>query len=158
MTPESSELPSWAAALPHVNASLNALATFLLVAGYVQIKRRREIAHKRTMLACFAVSVVFLVCYVTYHQALKTYGGGYGRAFPSYPAAPIRIGYYVMLASHIVLAATVPFLAIASIYLGLRDRRAAHRRLSKWTYPIWLYVSVTGVAVYLMLYQIFPPR
>ena len=137
--------------LPHVNATLNALATVLLVLGYVQIKRRQEIAHKWTMLACFGVSVVFLACYLTYH-----YHAG-SKRFPEYPPPGVRGFYYVVLLTHVVLAAVVPFLAIATIYLGLADKRRAHVRLAKWTFPIWLYVSVTGVIVYLMLYQLYRP-
>jgi uncharacterized membrane protein YozB (DUF420 family) len=137
--------------LPHVNASLNALATVLLVAGYVLIKRGDELAHKRTMLACFGVSVVFLICYLVYH-----YFAG-SRKFPTDVAAAPRYAYYAILLTHVVLAAAVPFLAVATIYLGLRDRRASHRRLARWTFPIWLYVSITGVIVYLMLYWIYAP-
>lgn len=139
--------------LPHVNASLNALAAVLLVIGYVLIKRRQEQAHKWTMLACFGVSVLFLVCYLLYHAAI-----GGGKKFPAYPPSAVRYTYYAMLLTHVVLAAAVPFLAVATIYFGLRDRRAAHRRLARWTFPIWLYVSITGVAVYVVLYQIYPPR
>ena len=141
-------------ALPHVNASLNALATILLVIGYVQIKRRQEAAHKWTMLACFGVSVVFLACYLTYHFNIP---GGSKRS-PSSPPDIIRYSYYGLLLSHVLLAATVPFLAIATIWLGLVDRRSAHKKLAWWTFPIWLYVSVTGVIVYLLLYQIYPPQ
>ncbi len=135
--------------LPHVNASLNALATVLLVIGFVLIKRRHEQAHKWVMLACFGVSAVFLASYLTYHFNIVS------KKFPSseYPAAAYV--YYPILISHILLAITVPFLAIGTIYLGLSDKRKGHRRLAKWTFPIWLYVSVTGVIVYLMLYQIF---
>jgi uncharacterized membrane protein YozB (DUF420 family) len=140
--------------LPHVNASLNALATVLLIVGYVQIKRRQEAAHKWTMLACFGVSVVFLACYLTYHFNIP----GGSKRFPSYPSDVVRYGYYVLLLSHVLLAAAVPFLAVITIWLGLADRRRAHRRLAWWTFPIWLYVSITGVVVYLMLYQIYPPR
>lgn len=139
--------------LPHINAALNGLATVLLVAGYVLIKRRQEAAHKWTMLGCFAVSVVFLACYLTYHYHLE----GGSKKFPSYPPTAIRLSYYVILLTHIVLAAIVPFLAIATIYTGLADKRLVHRRLARWTFPIWLYVSVTGVIVYLMLYQLYPP-
>ena len=139
--------------LPHVNASLNALATVLLLLGFVLIKRRQETAHKWTMLACFCVSVVFLACYLTYHYHLE----GVSKGFPSYPPAAIRFAYFTILFTHVVLAALVPFLAIATIYAGLADKRPLHRRLAKWTFPIWLYVSVTGVIVYLMLYQIYPP-
>ena len=139
--------------LPHVNASLNALATVLLVAGYVQIKRRQETAHKWTMLACFGVSVLFLACYLTYHFNIP----GGSKRFPSYPPVGIQYAYKGLLLTHVVLAALVPFLAIATIITGLRDSRLWHRRLAKFTFPIWLYVSVTGVIVYLLLYQLFPP-
>lgn len=137
--------------LPHVNASLNALATVLLVTGYVLIKQRRERAHKRVMLGCFFVSLLFFACYVTYHLLI-----GGGKRFSQDTLGVIRIFYYSVLLSHIVLAVAVPVLALATIYLGLRDRRSAHRALARWTFPIWLYVSVTGVVVYVMLYQLYP--
>ena len=139
--------------LPHVNASLNALATVLLVLGYVLIKRRQERAHMWVMLSCFGVSVLFLACYLTYHALLQ----GVSKPFPSYPPPAIRIGYYAILISHIILAAAVPFLALATIYAGLANRRVAHVRLARWTFPIWLYVSITGVIIYLALYQIYKP-
>jgi uncharacterized membrane protein YozB (DUF420 family) len=138
--------------LPHVDASLNAVATVLLIRGYVLIRNGQEEAHKRTMLSCFGVSVAFLTCYLIYHLNEPS------KPFPQvgYPTW-VRVGYWVLLASHVVLAALVPWLAIATIYLGLRDRRVAHRRLARWTFPIWLYVSITGVAVYLILYWLCPP-
>ena len=139
--------------LPHMNAALNALATLLLVIGYVQIKRRQEAAHKWTMLACFGVSVVFLACYLTYHFNIP----GGSKRFPSYPPALVRYGYYALLLSHVLLAAAVPFLAVITIWLGLANRRVAHRKIAWWTFPIWLYVSITGVLVYLLLYQLYPP-
>lgn len=132
--------------LPAVNASLNALATLLLIVGYVLIKRRRELAHKATMLAAFCVSCLFLACYLVYH-----YHAG-SKPFPG--EGVVRTGYLVMLASHIILAAAVPFLAVTTIWLGYADRRAAHRRLARWTFPIWLYVSITGVLIYVMLYRL----
>jgi uncharacterized membrane protein YozB (DUF420 family) len=138
--------------LPHLNASLNALATALLVWGYVLIRRRREDAHRRVMLCCFAVSVLFLTSYLVYHSQAGSV------RFPDYPPALLRTFYRAILVSHILLAAVVPVLAMVTIYLGLSGRRHAHRRLARWTFPIWLYVSVTGVLVYLLLYQIFPPR
>jgi uncharacterized membrane protein YozB (DUF420 family) len=143
--------------LPHVNASLNALATLLLVLGYVLIKRRREVAHKWTMLSCFGVSALFLACYLTYHT-LKALKGDPSTRFPSYPPDAVRYTYYTILITHIVLAAAVPVLAIITIRYGLKDQRARHVRIARWTFPIWLYVSITGVIVYLMLYQIYPPR
>ena len=138
--------------LPHVNASLNGLAGVLLVLGWVLIKQRRELAHKWTMLSCFGVSVIFLACYLTYHIAL-----GGSRQFPreAYPTAAWV--YYPILLTHVVLAAAVPFLAVVTIYYGLTDQRQRHIRLARWTFPIWLYVSITGVIVYLMLYQWFLP-
>jgi uncharacterized membrane protein YozB (DUF420 family) len=145
-------LPHLIETLPHINASLNALATLLLIAGYALIKRRQENAHKWTMLACFGVSVAFLACYLTYHFNIP-WGS---KRFPTYPPDIVRVGYYAILLTHIVLAAAVPFLAVATIWLGLADRRHAHRRLAWWTFPIWLYVSVTGVIVYLLLYQLYP--
>lgn len=135
--------------LPTINALLNALATVLLVAGYVLIRRRRETAHKAVMFSAFGVSVAFLGCYVTYHVLTEVV-----RKFPGLP--PVSYLYYSILISHIVLAAAVPFLAVTTIYLGLRDRRRPHRRLARWTYPIWLYVSVTGVVIYVMLYHLYP--
>ncbi len=145
-------MDDWYLVLPHINASLNALATLLLVAGLILIKQRREAAHKWTMLSCFGVSCVFLVCYLLYH-----YFAG-SKKFPDYPGPAIRYTYFAILLTHVVLAALVPFLAITTIVAGLKDWRVFHRRLAKWTFPIWLYVSVTGVVVYLMLYQLYPPR
>jgi len=141
-------------ALPHVNAALNALATVLLVAGYVQIKRRQEAAHKWTMLACFGVSIAFLASYLTYHFNIP----GGSKRFPTYPPDAVRYAYYAILVSHVLLAATVPFLAVTTIWLGLADYRRWHRKLAWWSFPIWLYVSITGVVVYFMLYQLYPPQ
>lgn len=123
----------------------------LLIAGFVLIKLQRERAHKRTMLAAFGVSVAFLISYVAYHfwpiGAATTPFGGQGA---------MRIVYFTILITHIILAMAVPVLAICTIYFGLRDRRDAHRKLARWTLPIWLYVSVTGVLIYLMLYHWYP--
>jgi len=135
--------------LPHINASLNGLATVLLIAGFVLIKQRRETAHKWAMLSCFGVSTVFLICYLVYHALAGS------KKFPLDTAAAVRYFYYGMLLSHVVLAAVVPFLALATIYFGLRDQRLRHIALAKFTFPVWLYVSLTGVGVYLMLYHLF---
>ncbi len=137
--------------LPHVNASLNALAIVLLCVGYWFIRNGKEFAHKVSMISCFAVSIAFLACYVTYHYS-------YGHTVFDRQAWPIAANvYYVLLATHVPLAALVPFLALITIWLGLTNRRATHRRLARWTFPIWLYVSVTGVLVYFMIYWWFPP-
>ena len=146
-------LPLFAAhPLVTVNAALNGLATVLLVAGYVLIKRKRETAHRNVMLAAFGVSVAFLACYLVYHIVIMG-----GKSTPFTATGPVRLVYFTILVSHVILAAAVPFLAAANIYLGLADRRYRHRRLARWTYPIWLYVSITGVVIYLMLYHLYPP-
>ena len=137
--------------LPHMNASLNSLATVLLLAGYAMIRQGRKLAHRRMMISCFFVSVLFLVSYLVYHLLAGS------KRFPEYPPTAIRYFYFFVLLTHVLLAAAVPLLAIVSIYLGLRDRRRAHRKVAKWTFPIWLYVSVTGVVVYFMLYHLYKP-
>lgn len=136
----------WYAFFPHLNASLNALATVLIVSGLIAIKRGHEVLHKRLMLAAFAVSVAFLACYLTYHfnKAAPVAFRGEGVS---------KVVYLVILLSHIVLAVVQVPLILMTIRLGLRDERARHRRWAKVTAPMWLYVSVTGVVVYLLLYR-----
>ena len=141
--------------LPHLNASLNGLAAVMLVVGFVLIKKGHEVAHKRVMLTCFAVSVLFLVSYLFFHFVVKD---GKPTRFPEDAASAARATYFTVLLTHTILAAIVPFLAIITIYLGLKNRRRGHVRLARWTFPIWLYVSVTGVVVYWMLYQMYPPH
>ena len=131
--------------LPAVNATLNATAAVLLVWGYILIRRRSIAAHRRVMLAAFATSSVFLCCYLIYH-----YNVGSVR-FPR--TGMIRTVYLSILATHTALAATVPPLAIITLSRGLRERFDRHRRIARWALPVWLYVSVTGVVVYWMLYQ-----
>ncbi len=140
--------------LPHFNVSLNCLATFLLLAGYVLIKQKKIDAHRKVMLATFAVSTLFLCSYLIYHFNVPT------KPFPtdtSVAPSGVRYFYYALLASHIILAAAVPVLAIRSIYLALKGRIESHKRIARFAWPIWLYVSVTGIVVYLMLYQIYVP-
>ena len=131
--------------LPALNASLNAVATTLLVAGYICIRRGRRDLHKRCMLAALATSAAFLVSYVTYH-----YNAG-SRPFPGQGA--IRYVYFSILIPHVILAAAVLPLALVTTTRGLRSQFDRHVRIARWTLPIWLYVSVTGVLIYLMLYQ-----
>jgi uncharacterized membrane protein YozB (DUF420 family) len=131
--------------LPAVNATLNATATVLLVWGYILIRRRSIAAHRRVMLAAFATSTVFLCCYLVYH-----YNVGSVR-FPR--TGTIRTVYLSILATHTALAAAVPPLAIITLSRGLRERFDRHRKIARWTLPVWLYVSVTGVVVYWMLYR-----
>jgi uncharacterized membrane protein YozB (DUF420 family) len=133
--------------LPAVNATLNGIATVFLVSGYVLIRKGRREAHRRAMLAAFATSVLFLISYVVYHANAGS------RPFPG--QGPIRAVYFFILITHIVLAAAVPFLAIVTLWRALAERFDRHVPIARWTLPIWLYVSVTGVLVYLMLYQMY---
>jgi putative membrane protein len=151
--------------LVHLNAALNLLATLLLALGLWRIKRRRETAHGRIMIAALATSAVFLTSYLTYHFAVHL------TVKFTHPG-PIKWVYYAILLSHVLLAITVPFLAIAAAIFGSRavgwgraaafspeERalfRAKHIRIVRWAYPIWMYVSVTGVVVYAMLYHLWP--
>ena len=141
--------------LPAVNAALNLAATLLLVAGYALIKARRETAHKWAMLSAFGVSSVFLVSYLTYHQVLYANEGIRGRPFAG--PEPLLSIYRVLLLSHVVLAVTVPLLAGMVMYYGFRDDRPRHIRWARRAFPIWLYVSVTGVVIYVLLYHVYPP-
>lgn len=137
--------------LPHINVALNSLASVLLIVGFVLIKQRKERAHRNVMISAFAVSTLFLVCYLIYHFNVLS------KKFPETAPDAARYFYYVLLASHVILAMFVPFLVIAAIIQGLKDNRVAHRKIVRFAWPIWLYVSVTGVMVYLMLYQIYRP-
>ena len=131
--------------LPTINATLNTISAILLTIGYVLIRQRRFEAHKKCMLAAFAVSVLFLISYVIYHaNAGSTPFTGQGW---------IRPVYFTILISHIILAFLIVPLALRTLYLAWRERFEQHRRIAKFTFPIWLYVSVTGVLIYLMLYQ-----
>ena len=137
--------------LPAVNAALNGLATIFLVVGMIAIKREQKRLHGLLMGAAFATSVVFLICYLT-HKALVA-----GVHTPFLGEGIWRPVYYTMLISHIILAIAVPPLAIITMRHALAGRYEAHRKLAKWTFPIWFYVSVTGVFVYFFLYRWFLP-
>ncbi len=134
--------------LATTNAVLNSLATVLLVAGWVFIRRGDWRAHRAAMVAAFATSAVFLVCYLVYHylEGSRKYAG----------PDSLRPVYYAILLTHVVLAAAVPFLALRMFFLAWRGRWEAHRRLGRVTMPVWLYVSVTGVVIYAMLYHLPP--
>lgn len=132
--------------LPAVNASLNGLATVCLVSGYFFIRKGNKIAHRRCMIAALVCSAVFLTSYLIYHAKVGSVG------FQGQGA--IRKVYFTVLITHTVLAALVPFLALLTAWRALRERFDAHRKIARWTLPIWLYVSVTGVVVYGMLYHL----
>ncbi|MBO09697.1 MAG: hypothetical protein CMJ68_02925 [Planctomycetaceae bacterium] len=144
-------MPSWVSSLPAVNASLNGLAFVLLVVGWVLIRRGHRDAHKKTMLAAFGTSILFLTVYLLYHGAMVHYTGEGQVKFQGTGA--IRTVYFVILISHVLLAMAVPVLAIMTIRRGLKQQWEAHRRIARITFPIWVYVSLTGVIIYLMLYQ-----
>ena len=131
--------------LPAVNASLNALSGVLLVAGYTLMRLKRIDLHRRFMIAAFATSAVFLVCYLVYHAqvgSVRFTRQGF-----------VRPLYYTILVTHVVLAFSVVPLSLMTMSRGLKGRYPEHRRIARWTFPIWLYVSVTGVLVYVLLYQ-----
>ena len=135
--------------LPGINATLNSISFVLLVTGYVMIKQRRVRAHKVCMLAAFGVSILFLTSYLTYRFfGQEKHFGGQGF---------IRPVYFVLLITHVVLAMTIPVLASRTLYLALRGRFEKHRRIARITFPIWMYVSITGVLVYIMLFRIYGP-
>lgn len=144
-------LPEWAQRLPTTNAMLNGLATLLLLVGLTAIKAGQVTLHRRTMLFAFGVSIAFLGCYLAYHFALHHYTGSHGKKFEG--GGSMATIYYGILISHVFLAATVPVLAIITIYRGLSAQWEKHRRIARITFPIWLYVSVTGVIIYWMLYH-----
>lgn len=136
---------------PHLNASLNALSSIFLVVGFVLILKRRIAQHRFCMIAASSVSALFLVCYLTHH-ALRTYYFGLGPTRFTGEGL-IRPIYFTILTSHTILAALVGPFVILTLWRGLKGRYDAHRRLARLVFPVWLYVSLTGVAVYLMLYQ-----
>lgn len=145
------KLPSWLARLPTINAGLNTLSTLLLLSGYGAIRAGKRNLHRNLMIAAFLVSAVFLGCYLTYHEGLFRYTGQRGRAFMGPPTA--KLVYLSILWPHIILAVFVPILAIRVFVHAFRERWIEHRKLAKITFPIWLFVSITGVIIYAMLYH-----
>jgi uncharacterized membrane protein YozB (DUF420 family) len=138
---------------PHLNAFLNASASVFLMCGFVLILKRRIREHRFCMLAASSISAIFLLSYLSHH-ALRTYYFGLGptRFAGEGLARPV---YFTILTSHTILAAFVGPFVIATLYRALKGRFDAHRRLARLVYPVWLYVSLTGVVVYLMLYQVY---
>lgn len=133
--------------LPHLNASLNLIAASLLVVARVRIARRQIEGHRRAMVAALVVSALFLVSYLAYHHLAPIFvfrGQGW-----------IRPVYYALLVSHVVLAALAIPAIIATAWMGWRRRDQRHRALARWVWPLWMYVSASGVLVYLLLYQLY---
>ena len=131
--------------LPAVNAALNSLSAILLVGGYLFIKSRNIKAHKACMLSAFGSSMLFLASYLVYHYQVGS--------VPFKGQGGIRLVYFTILLTHTILATTVVPLALVTLFRAFKERFDAHRRIARWTFPIWLYVSVTGVIVYWMLYR-----
>ncbi|MGB0715550.1 MAG: DUF420 domain-containing protein [Phycisphaerae bacterium] len=136
--------------LPTVNATLNGISFFLLLSGYAMIRSGRKVAHRWCMTSAFIVSTLFLCSYLTYRflGEEKKFGG----------EGPVRLVYFFILITHVILAASVPFIASWTLILALRNRWEAHRKWARITFPIWIYVSMTGVLVYLFLFVWFGPK
>lgn len=143
--------------LPAVNASLNGLSAVLLVLGWRHIKAGRRIAHRNCMIGAFVASSLFLACYLTYHFQMQKL---HGRAHTSFTdPAWFRPIYLAILVTHLIGAFAILPLVTLTFQRAIRERFELHKRIARWTLPVWLYVSVTGVVIYLLLYQIFPqPR
>ena len=133
--------------LPALNASLNAISAVCLTAGYVLIRGGQRVLHKRCMLGALVASTAFLTSYVIYHANTGS------RPFPGH--GPIRTVYFGILITHVVLAVTILPLALTTTARGLRAQYVRHVRIARWTLPLWRYVSVTGVVIYLMLYRLY---
>ena len=144
-------LPPWAANMPTINAALNSACIVLLCSGLAAIKSGNRLRHRNLMIVSFVVSVAFLACYLTYHEVLYRFTGYRGRGFDGSTLAT-RL-YFSILIPHVILAAIVPILALRVFYLAFKERWPEHRRLAKITLPIWLFVSITGVVIYGMLYH-----
>ena len=135
--------------LPAVNGTLNGLSAILLSAGYVFIRKKNRRAHRNCMISAFATSVIFLGCYLTYHIFVHHVTRFQNPAW----FRPIYLG---ILLTHTVLAVVIVPLVLVTLNRALKERFDLHKKIARWTWPLWMYVSVTGVAVYLILYQIFP--
>jgi len=136
--------------LPAVNASLNGLSAVFLAAGFYFIRQKNVPAHKKCMLSAVSCSVLFLICYLTYHLQMGT------TRFLKPPW--FRPIYLTLLTTHTILAAAIVPLIIITLTRALRERFDKHKKIARWTWPMWMYVSVTGVIIYLLLYQIFPQK
>ena len=142
--------------LPAVNACLNGLSALFLGAGYYFIRRKNQTAHRNCMIAAFLASTLFLACYITYHGCLAYYLHRGPTVFRE--PAWFRPIYLVILTTHTLLAVVIVPLAITTLHRALRRRFERHKQIARWTWPCWMYVSVTGVLIYLLLYRIFPQK
>ena len=154
-TPDFTKVPTWVFDLPPTNATLNAVSTVLLVVGWVCIRRGQKRAHIAVMITALITSLAFLSCYLTYHTMLHRYAGDASIRF-THQGSLVRPTYFAILLTHVVLAAINLPMIILTVIPAARCRFDKHRRIARWTLPVWLYVSLTGVLVYLMLYRWFP--
>ena len=140
--------------LPLINAILNSCSALLLLAGYMAIKRDQKERHKRCMVSALITSTLFLTCYVIYHVGMqRVYGSAHTRFVdPTW----FRPWYLALLASHLLLAIAIVPMVLMTVYFAIRGNFEKHRKIARWTWPCWMYVSVTGVVIYLLLYRIFP--
>ncbi len=142
--------------LPVVNACLNGASAVFLGLGYYYIRRKNQVAHRNCMIVAFVLSTLFLACYITYHSYL-----GYvlhkGPTVFKEPAW-FRPIYLTILFTHTVLAVTIVPMALITLHRAVKGRFELHKKIARWTWPLWMYVSVTGVVIYLLLYQIFPQK
>ena len=137
-----------------INAILNSCSALLLLAGYVAIKRDQKERHKRCMVSALITSTLFLTCYVIYHVGMqRVYGSAHTRFVDP---AWFRPWYLALLASHLLLAIAIVPMVLMTVYHAIRGNFERHRKIARWTWPCWMYVSVTGVVIYLLLYRIFP--
>tara|TARA_Y100000588_G_C14021656_1_gene824572 strand:+ start:394 stop:882 length:489 start_codon:yes stop_codon:yes gene_type:complete len=136
--------------MPSINAALNTLATILLLMGYYFIRQENKQAHKKCMIAAFVASTVFLACYLWYHYASSLH------TVLRHPVTLLNYLYYFILITHIILAIVIVPMIFITFNHALRERFDLHRKIARWTWPIWIYVSVTGVIIYLFLYVLFP--
>ncbi len=140
--------------LPVVNACLNGLSAVFLGAGYYFIRHKNQRAHRNCMISAFATSVLFLACYLTYHTWLAVVLHRGPTVFRNPPS--FRPVYLSILLTHTILAAVIVPMVLVTLYRAAKRRFDRHKRIARWTWPLWMYVSVTGVLIYLLLYQIFP--
>ena len=142
--------------LPTVNATLNGLSAIFLIVGFIAIKRGNKIAHRNCMVTAFCTSVVFLACYLTYHTwlAVVLHQGPTRFLNPAW----FRPIYLTILATHTLLAIAIVPLILMTLWRAKKGNFEAHKKIARWTWPLWLYVSVTGVVIYLLLYRIFPQK
>lgn len=144
------------AGLPAVNACLNGLSAILLSAGYYFIRAKNQVAHRNCMIAAFVTSTLFLACYLAYHGYLAFYLHKGPTVFRE--PAGFRPVYLGILLTHTLLAMIIVPLALITLHRAVKQRFELHKRIARWTWPLWMYVSVTGVLIYLLLYQVFPQR